>query len=88
MKYSASLLAAAGLAAAQSSTVVNVFLPAFGSDNLVASVISAGPDATSYRVSCPTSGADSDECGLASDGLNVLYGPSTLTYGLTLSEST
>ncbi|KAK4033757.1 hypothetical protein C8A01DRAFT_39765 [Parachaetomium inaequale] len=86
MKYSASLVVAAGLAAAQSSSaVVNVLLPSFGTEAMVASVISAGPTATSYLVNCPTD-TSSEDCGLG-DGLKILYGSSTMTYGMTFADT-
>jgi len=83
MKHTTSLLLAAAtagatLAAAADPVVVKILMPMADSQKIGASVISAGPSATSYFVSCP-SGEPSDECGLGS-GMKVLYGPSTMAY--------
>ncbi len=85
MKHASSLLlaAAAGLAAAQSTTV-SVLLPGFDQQKIDASIISAGPTATSFFIACPT-GTPAEDCGLAS-GLELLYGPSTMAYGMTYSD--
>jgi hypothetical protein len=47
---------------------------------VVASVISAGPTATDYYVSCPTD-APSDECGIGM-GFSLRNGPEVLTYSM------
>ncbi|EAQ87304.1 hypothetical protein CHGG_03923 [Chaetomium globosum CBS 148.51] len=80
MKYSASVLFTAGLAAAQTS-VVNIMFPFVDQQDNGASVISAGPTATKYFIACPPGTSDED-CGLA-EGVEVLYGPSTLEYTMT-----
>ncbi|KAH6855777.1 hypothetical protein B0I37DRAFT_411743 [Chaetomium sp. MPI-CAGE-AT-0009] len=77
MKYSSSILFTAGLAAAQ-STVVNILFPFPDQQDNGASVISAAPSATKYFVTCPP-GTSEEDCGLA-DGVEVLYGPSTMSY--------
>ncbi|KAK3906304.1 hypothetical protein C8A05DRAFT_29807 [Staphylotrichum tortipilum] len=89
MKHTTSLLLAAATAgatlaaAAESTTVVQILIPMVDAQAIDASVISAGPTATSYFLACP-SGAPSDECGLAS-GLTVLYGPSTMEYAMSFT---
>ncbi|KAK4100280.1 hypothetical protein N658DRAFT_106065 [Parathielavia hyrcaniae] len=85
MKRASSLLLAAGLAAAQSTTVVDILMPMADPQTLLASVISADATATSYFISCPTV-TSSEECGFA-DGLEVLNGPSTMNYAMTISET-
>ncbi|KAK3294023.1 uncharacterized protein B0H64DRAFT_374862 [Chaetomium fimeti] len=82
MKYSSSILFTAGLAAAQ-STVVNILFPFADQQDNGASVISAAPTATKYFVTCPPGTSDED-CGLA-DGVEVLYGPSTMAYVMSYS---
>ncbi|KAK3307515.1 uncharacterized protein B0T15DRAFT_510781 [Chaetomium strumarium] len=79
MKHAASMLLAAGLAAAQTTTV-SILLPMADAmpQQMAGSVISAGPTATQYFVNCP-SDTPSYECGLG-PGLTVVYGPSTLGY--------
>jgi hypothetical protein len=81
MKHASSLLLAAGLAAAQSSTVVSVILPMLGEQEVEGSVISAGPTATRFMINCP-SGTPSDECGIPQGGFEILYGPSTMAYAI------
>ncbi len=85
MKHTSSLLlaAAAGLAAA-ASPVVNVLIPGVDQQSIDGSIISAGPTATSFFIACP-SGTPGEDCGLAS-GMEVLYGPSTMNYGMTASD--
>ncbi len=88
MKHASSLLlatAAAGLAAAESTTIVKVLVPMIDSQSIDASVVSAGPTATAYRLTCPPN-RDAVDCGLA-DGISILYGPSTMTYAASLSTS-
>lgn len=83
MKHASSLLlaaATAGLAAAQSTTVVDVLLPMVDSQRIDASVISANPTATTYSLGCPP-GTPSDECGLA-NGMELVYGPLTMSYDM------
>jgi hypothetical protein len=82
MKYSTSVLFTAGLAAAQ-STVVNIMFPFADPQDNGASVISAAPTATRYFVTCPP-GTSAEDCGLA-EGVEVLYGPSTLEYTMSYS---
>jgi hypothetical protein len=69
----------AGLSAAQSSTIVNMFLPDIDTQTLLGSVVSADSTATLYNIACP-SGEDSSDCGLA--GMTVLQGPSTALWHL------
>ncbi|KAL1837100.1 hypothetical protein VTJ49DRAFT_4280 [Mycothermus thermophilus] len=88
MKHTSSMLltavTAAGLAAAQASTTtVSVLLPFADHQDIEGSVISAGPTATNYFLTCPT-GARDTECGFG-DGISVLYGPSTLTYAMSFT---
>ncbi len=88
MKHASSLLlaAAAGLAAAAQSPVVTVLIPGVDKQSVDGSIISVGPTATSFFVACPT-GTPSEDCGLL-DGFEILYGPSTMTYGMTYSDGT
>lgn len=85
--HSASTLAVmsalAGSALAQSTTVASLYLYGFEGDNLVASVVAAAPEATTYFVGCAP-GTDSTECGFG-PGLNFIEGPSTL--GLHFTEA-
>ncbi|KAJ4294854.1 hypothetical protein N0V88_005091 [Collariella sp. IMI 366227] len=85
MKHATPLVLAAGLAAAQSTTVVNLLIPAADPQAIVASVISADPTATTYYLKCPD-GTDATDCGLA-DGVSVINGPSTLAYTYLFSEN-
>ncbi|KAK4235282.1 hypothetical protein C8A03DRAFT_17953 [Achaetomium macrosporum] len=78
MKHTASMLLAAGLAAAQSTTV-QILMPMADPQAIAGSVISAGPTATEYFVACAT-GTDLEECGLGDGGVTVTYGPSTVAY--------
>lgn len=87
MKHASSLLLAAGLAAAQSTRVVKVLLPMMDPQEIVGSVISAGPKATAYEVKCPK-GQDANDCGLPTDGLTVTYGPKTWEYTATIERQT
>ncbi|KAL2196845.1 hypothetical protein P885DRAFT_77967 [Corynascus similis CBS 632.67] len=83
MKYSASLLVTAGLAAAQSSTVVDVLLLAFDSQTIDASVVAAAPTATTYALNCHA--ANDVDCGLPDDPrIQIVYGPSTLAYSFSI----
>lgn len=84
MKYLASFLLASSLVAAQSTSVVEILNPFGDKQTLHASVISAAPTATRYLLKCP-SGADSNDCGVPPDGVQIFYGPST--FGYTLSEA-
>ncbi|KAK4157343.1 hypothetical protein C8A00DRAFT_29771 [Chaetomidium leptoderma] len=81
MKHASSLLLAAGLAAAQSTSVVTILMPMADPQSIEASVVSAGPTATSYHITCPT-GFSPGDCGLG-DGIDLLYGPSTMAYTMT-----
>jgi len=72
------LAALAGTAAAQSS-VVSIFLPQFDEQPLVASVIAAGPTATTYALGCPA-GVDPEDCDVGPVGGSpptVIAGPAT-----------
>ncbi|KAK4248145.1 hypothetical protein C7999DRAFT_13909 [Corynascus novoguineensis] len=83
MKYSASLLVAASLAAAQSSTVVDVLLLAFDSQTIDASVVAVAPTATTYALNCHA--ATDVDCGLPDDPkIQIVYGPSTLAYSFSI----
>ncbi|KAK4243348.1 hypothetical protein C7999DRAFT_18290 [Corynascus novoguineensis] len=84
MKYVSSLLLATSLAVTQTTTLVNIMMPLVNTQPIGASVISAGPTAIDYFVTCPSS-IDQEKCGLA-DGITVLYGPSTMTYGISYSK--
>lgn len=85
MKHTTPLmLAAAGLAASQHSTV-SVMLPMGSWEDMAGSVISAGPTATSYFIACPSDAPDAN-CG-PGDGMHVLYGPSTLSFAMTVQDA-
>ncbi|KAL2129513.1 hypothetical protein VTI74DRAFT_7663 [Chaetomium olivicolor] len=86
MKHAASLILAAGLAAAQSTTIANIFLPMVDAQMIVASVVSAGPTATAYALRCPA-GADPNECGLGDESITVFCGPSTMTYAFSMGDN-
>ncbi|KAL2024511.1 hypothetical protein VTK56DRAFT_7554 [Thermocarpiscus australiensis] len=89
MMRACSLLFAAGLAglsAAQSTSVVNLLMPLADPQSLAGSVVSAGPTATTYFVTCPT-GADSTDCGLG-DGVSLVNGPSTASYAMSSGPNT
>lgn len=77
MARSLALLALAGAAAAAASTTtVSVFLPTFDEQDLEASVIAADSEKTTYLINCPA-GTDSNDCGVATGGQTVVYGPKT-----------
>ena len=70
---------------AQSTSVVDLVLPLFGPQTILASVVRVMPSATVYDLACPE-GEDETECGLAT-GVRVTEGPSTVEFQLT-SEPT
>lgn len=72
-----------GSAFTQSTSVTSLLLLGFEGDNIVASVISAAPQATEYFVTC-AAGTDDTDCGFG-PGVTVTEGPSTL--GIHLTES-
>jgi hypothetical protein len=77
MISSAVLVAITGtLVAAQSSTVVNLMLPAVDPQDLVASVIDASPEVTTYAVECADEKKAGADCGLL-HAQTVAQGPST-----------
>lgn len=86
MKYTTSMLMAAGLAAAAETTTVSVLMPLVPAETLLGSVISAGPSATTYTISCPEGIAET-ACGLPF-GIVVTNGPSTIAYTLQDSSET
>jgi ABC-type arginine transport system permease subunit len=64
------------IAAAQSSIVIDLMLPAVDPQPLVASVISVGPAVTTYAVECADEAKEASECGLP-HATTVAQGPST-----------
>jgi hypothetical protein len=81
----AGYLAAQSLAQSSSTTTVTLLLPGLDKQTVLGSVITAGPTATSYLLTCPTDAPD-DECGLGS-GFNFLQGPSTLELHATMGDT-
>ncbi|KAK4226796.1 hypothetical protein QBC38DRAFT_479677 [Podospora fimiseda] len=80
------LLFAASLAAAQTSTVVTLFIPLAGdTQTIVGSVIAANPTATTYSIGCPP-GTDSNDCGWAT-GVKVINGPKTAALDVSGEDS-
>ncbi|KAK3319317.1 hypothetical protein B0H66DRAFT_591888 [Apodospora peruviana] len=71
---------------AVSSTVVTLIIPMLsGAKTILGSVVStAGPDATAYRLVCP-SNTPAASCGLGS-GMDMLQGPSTASWNLKLEQ--
>lgn len=65
--------------AQSASSVKTLHLPNFDKQTILASIITAGPTATAYLLTCPTADPNYDdtECGLGT-GIRVLEGPSTL----------
>lgn len=85
MKHASSLLLAAGLVAAQTSTVVDVLLPMLDVQEVEGSVVSAGPTATTYLITCPTDTLPED-CGIPPGGFEVFSGSSTWGYSYTAAD--
>ena len=89
MPSSSSLVAVCALMAAttlaQTTSVTSLFLYGFEGENIVASVISAAPDATTYSINCAP-GTDSSDCGFGL-GITVEDGKSTFAYHLTESDA-
>ncbi|KAL2257382.1 hypothetical protein VTK26DRAFT_252 [Humicola hyalothermophila] len=85
MKHTASLLMAAGLAAAQTTTV-SILMPLIDAQELVGSVVSADSTATTFAISCPD-GAGPNECGLPSS-VTIVNGPETMSYSIELGDIT
>lgn len=83
MVRASSILASASFAVlataqqAATTSVVSLLLPMVNQKTIVASVMTAAPDATKYLIACP-SGMDSNDCGLGT-GFTVVNGPSTLS---------
>ncbi|PGH23232.1 hypothetical protein AJ80_02648 [Polytolypa hystricis UAMH7299] len=80
-------LALLGLAsAAQTSSVVSVFIPGTDTQSLVGSIIGNDATATTYLIQCAP-GVDSSDCGMG-PGLTLVSGPKTaaLTMGVRDSE--
>lgn len=75
------LSALAGSSLAQSTTVIDLVIPQVDQQTILASVVSVGPTATEYALSCPTN-EDDTECGLGV-GFLVKEGPSTMEFHLT-----
>ncbi|KAJ9501350.1 hypothetical protein H2202_003144 [Exophiala xenobiotica] len=75
MKKAGLVLALAGVVAAQSSSVVNIFLPGADSQTLLGSIIKSDSSKTTMAIACPTD-ADSVDCGFAGP-ITVTVGPST-----------
>ncbi|KAL2287020.1 hypothetical protein FJTKL_06045 [Diaporthe vaccinii] len=77
--YSHSFAVASALVAgamAQSTSVTSMFLYGYEGENIVASVISAAPDATSYYVNCAP-GTDGSDCGFG-PGVTFVDGGSSV----------
>ncbi|KUI69961.1 hypothetical protein VM1G_04924 [Cytospora mali] len=68
---------------AQSTSVTSLFLYGTEGDNIVGSVMSVAPGATTYFVNCAP-GTDSSDCGLGL-GVTVVEGPST--FGMHATEA-
>ncbi|KAK7714532.1 hypothetical protein SLS63_011722 [Diaporthe eres] len=84
--YSHSFAVASALVAgamAQSTSVTSMFLYGYEGENIVASVISAAPDATSYYVNCAP-GTDGSDCGFG-PGVTFVDGGSSV--GLHVTEA-
>lgn len=73
-----SLLIASAFAATTlaQTTVTSLYLYGFEGNDLVASVVSAAPEATAYFINC-AEGTDSNDCGFG-QGVTFTEGPSTL----------
>lgn len=70
------LIAVSGaIVAAQSTTVVDLMLPAVDPQSLVGSVVAASPSITTYAVECADN-VDPAECGLL-HATTIAQGPST-----------
>ena len=85
MKYTTSMLMAAGIAAAQSTTV-SILMPMVDPQDLVGSVVTVQETFTVYAISCPGN-EDAIECGLPSD-LTISSGPTTMAYTVELASDT
>ncbi|KUI53097.1 hypothetical protein VP1G_00330 [Cytospora mali] len=84
--FARSLTMASALVAttmAQSTSVTTLFLYGAEGDNIVGSVMSVAPGATTYFVNCAP-GTDASDCGLGL-GVTVVEGPST--FGMHATES-
>lgn len=68
---------------AQSTSVTSLFLYGSEGENIVASVMSVAPEATTYFVTC-AAGTDGSDCGFG-PGMTFVEGPST--FGLHVTES-
>ncbi|KAK7756028.1 hypothetical protein SLS62_001971 [Diatrype stigma] len=76
-----------GMAVAQTSTIMDLFLPKdiFDGQSFVGSVVAAAPTRIEYFVTCPE-GEDSDDCGLG-PGVSVTMQPGTYALGLNMPPS-
>jgi hypothetical protein len=65
--------------AQSASSVKTLHLPNFDDQTILASIVTAGPTATGYLLTCPTDDPNYDDtkCGLGT-GIRILEGPSTL----------
>lgn len=79
----AALGALVASAIAQTTSITSLFLYGFEGDNIVASVLSAAPQATEYFITCAP-GTDGSDCGFG-PGVTWTEGPSTVAYHLTES---
>lgn len=81
------LMALSAAAVAQQTTVVDIFLPAYDPQQLVASIKAVEKSVTTFVIKCEPD-ADSLECGLGA-GYTIIQGPSTLSQSTSYSaEST
>jgi hypothetical protein len=85
MARSLALILAGVAAVAAQTTTVSVFLPMFDEQTIHASVIAADSSKTTYFINCPAS-ADSNDCGIASGGQTIVYGPKTFALDYTFSS--
>ncbi|OAP64824.1 hypothetical protein AYL99_00796 [Fonsecaea erecta] len=83
MKRSALALAMAAVVGAQSSSVINVFIPDADDQTLLGSLIASDATKTTMAISCP-SNADMSECGFGPDAVTITFGPSTFRAAETL----
>jgi hypothetical protein len=80
---SLALLGCTSLAAA--NDIVSLILPNFDQQDLVGEVIGTDGPLTTYLINCPE-GADSNDCGVPSDGLTVTAGDDTFIYDYTYED--
>lgn len=83
----AAIGALAGPALAQTTSVTSLFLLGLEDNSMVASVISAGPEAVVYSINCsPDTATDANECGII-DGVTWTAGPSILEWHSTTTAA-